>query len=358
MDLNKYGFNDYFKNEFKQFEEKGMQPARVAMEEKGMYKLYTEVGEVTAKVSGKFQYEAISNEDFPAVGDFVAVSIRKNEMEATIHAVLKRKSCFTRKKNVAVDFEAQIFAANFDYVFIVTSLNHNFNLRRIERYLTMVWNTGGIPVLILSKADLCDNLSERLEEVQEIAMGVSVHAISSFEGIGIGEISRYLTEGKTAVVVGSSGVGKSTLLNKLAGEELMETSEIRENDSRGRHTTTHRELFIVPSGGIIIDTPGTRLIGIWDADTGVDEAFQDIEEFAKKCKFSNCEHKDEPGCAVRRAIEEGTIDEKRLESYLKLKKETRFMEAKQKRIIRIQQKNSAKSKGKGYKRDKRVNYGY
>lgn len=266
MDLEKYGFDDYFKKEFKQYEEKGFKPARVTMEEKGMYKLYTEIGEVTAKVSGKFQYEAVASDNFPAVGDFVAVSIRENEMEATIHAVLKRKSCFTRKKNIAVDFEAQIIAANFDYVFIVTSLNQNFNLRRIERYLTMVWNTGGIPVLILSKADLCDNLSERIEEVQNIAMGVSVHAISSIEDIGIDEISKYFTEGKTAVVVGSSGVGKSTLLNKLAGEELMETSEIREGDSRGRHTTTYRQLFAIPSGGIIIDTPGTRLIGIWDAN--------------------------------------------------------------------------------------------
>jgi len=356
MNLEKYGFDDYFKKEFKQYEEKGFKPARVTMEEKGMYKLYTEIGEVTAKVSGKFQYEAVASDNFPAVGDFVSISIRENEMEATIHAVLKRKSCFTRKKNISVDFEAQIIAANFDYVFIVTSLNQNFNLRRIERYLTMVWNTGGIPVLILSKADLCDNLSQRIEEVQSIAMGVSVHAISSIENIGIDEISKYFTEGKTAVVVGSSGVGKSTLLNKLAGEELMETSAIREGDSRGRHTTTYRQLFAIPSGGIIIDTPGTRLIGIWDVDNGVDEAFNDIEELAKKCKFSDCKHENEPGCCVRKAIEEGVLDEKRLESYLRLKRETRFMEAKQKRIIRVQQKNSFRNKSKGYKREKRIDY--
>lgn len=352
MDLKQYGYNDYFEDRFKEYDEKGMKPARVALQEKNSYTLYTEIGEVSAKVSGKFQYEALSSEDFPAVGDFVAVSLRENEREATIHAVIKRKSCFTRKKNVSVDFEGQIIAANFDYVFIVTSLNYNFNLRRIERYVTMVWNTGGIPVLILSKADLCEDVEEKIEEVINAAPGVAVHAVSSLEGTGIEDILKYLTEGKTAVVVGSSGVGKSTLLNKLAGEEIMETGEIRESDSRGRHTTTHRQLFKLSSGGIIIDTPGTRLVGIWDAEDNVDETFKDIEEYGEKCRFGDCKHEDEPGCYVRKMIEEGLLDEKRLENYRKLKKEIRFMETKQKRIARVQEKNSVKGKSKGYKRQR------
>lgn len=333
MKLSKYGWNEKLEQDFKKYYELGMSPGRVFLENKNVYKVYTEIGEIEGKVSGKFQYETVGKDEFPAVGDWVAVAVREEEKSGTIHEVLKRSSCFSRKTVGAIT-EAQVIASNFNYVFIVTSLNLNFNLRRIERYLTIALNSGGIPVIILSKADLCENVEEKIQEVRDIAFGVEVYAISSLNGEGINDLLNLLQSGLTAAVVGSSGVGKSTLLNKLAGKNLMETSEIREEDSKGKHTTTKRQLFLLPSGGIIIDTPGTRELGLWDTKESFSDVFNDIEELSTQCKFRDCKHENEPGCNVKAALQSGILDEKRFESYKKLLRENIYIENKQKQIKR------------------------
>lgn len=333
MELSKYGWNEKLEQDFKKYYELGMSPGRVFLENKNVYKVYTEIGEIEGKVSGKFQYETVEKDEFPAVGDWVAVAVREEEKSGTIHEVLKRSSCFSRKTVGAIT-EAQVIASNFNYVFIVTSLNLNFNLRRIERYLTIALNSGGIPVIILSKADLCENVEEKIQEVRDIAFGVEVYAISSLNGEGINDLLNLLQSGLTAAVVGSSGVGKSTLLNKLAGKNLMETSEIREEDSKGKHTTTKRQLFLLPSGGIIIDTPGTRELALWDTKESFSDVFNDIEELSTQCKFRDCKHENEPGCNVKAALQSGILDEKRFESYKKLLRENIYIENKQKQIKR------------------------
>ncbi len=218
----------------------------------------------------------------------------------------------------------QLVAANFDYVFIMQSLNNNFNLHRIERYLSLTWESGGIPVIILTKSDLVPNAQEYVEQVENIAFGVDVYAISCNTKEGLENIQKYFSKGNTIVFLGSSGVGKSTLMNTLYGKEIMKTSEIREKDSRGKHTTTSRNLIMLPNGAMIIDTPGMRELGMWNAEAGISETFKDIEELTKMCKFSDCTHTNEPGCKIREAIENGELSEERFEKYLSLKRESEY----------------------------------
>ena len=218
----------------------------------------------------------------------------------------------------------QLVAANFDYVFIMQSLNNNFNLHRIERYLSLTWESGGIPVIILTKSDLIPNAQEYVEQVENIAFGVDVYAISCNTKEGLENIQKYFSKGNTIVFLGSSGVGKSTLMNTLYGKEIMKTSEIREKDSRGKHTTTSRNLIMLPNGAMIIDTPGMRELGMWNAEVGISETFKDIEELTKMCKFSDCTHTNEPGCKIHEAIENGELSEERFEKYLSLKRESEY----------------------------------
>lgn len=293
-----------------------------------MYKLYTEAQEVLAEISGKFRYEVLEQEEYPAVGDWVVISLRAEEKRATIHKVLPRKSKFSRKV-AGLETREQIVAANVDKVFLVNALNRDFNIKRIERYLIMAWESGADPVIILSKADLCDDLEEKLMEVERTAVGVPIHVISTVDGRGLDELNQYLIPGRTIALLGSSGVGKSTLINHLAQKELQKTNEVREYDDRGRHTSTSREMFVLDSGTIMIDTPGMREIQMWNGEEGITEAFEDIEKLAARCKFTDCKHKKEPGCAVREAIENGTLSSERFESYIKLQKEIRMAERKQ-----------------------------
>ena len=322
------GLNERFKNEATMYED-NLYLARVSVQHKDMYKIITEEGEVIAEVSGKFRKEAIGTESFPAVGDWVMVD-RLNDLNgnAIIHHVLRRKSAFERK--VAGNRrDIQVVAANVDIVFLCMALNNDFNIRRLERYISVAFDSMATPVIVLTKADLCDNVLEKQLEVEAVSIGIDVIVTSSMSGQGYDAIRNYIGNNKTVAFIGSSGVGKSTLINKLMGEEILLTNGLR-NDDKGRHTTTHRELLALPQGGVVIDTPGMRELQLVTGD--MNKSFADIEELASMCKFSDCKHQSEPGCAFKKAIEEGILEEGRLESYRKIQKELKYAELNSKRL--------------------------
>jgi ribosome biogenesis GTPase len=294
------------------------------LEHKNLFRVYTKDGEVAAEISGKLRHEAVNRRDLPAVGDWVVTRARPEGGRVTIHAVLPRRTCFLRK-TAGSRTEEQIVGANVDTVFLVTSLNQDFSLRRIERYLITAWESGANPIIILSKSDLCERVGDRLDEVQAVARGVPVHAISVVTGDGLDDIAQYFKHGQTVALLGSSGVGKSTLINGLISEDRLKVQTVREDDDRGRHTTTHRELILLPGGGLVLDTAGMRELQLWNGDESLQLVFDDIEALAEKCFFSDCRHQDEPRCAVREALGAGTIDTGRYESYEKLQKELKYL---------------------------------
>lgn len=300
-------------------------PARITAVHRERYELICEKGPVYAQLKTAVYYGR-EPEAFPTVGDFVR--IRYNETgDSLITKTLPRKSLFSRLDPTPGRGE-QAVAANFDYVFILSSLNHDFKVGRLERYLTLAWQSGGTPVVVLTKKDVAQNPEEALCKARNAAPGVDVFAVSAVTGEGLSDLRPFLRPRKTLVFLGSSGVGKSSLVNALAGEKIMETGAIRESDSRGRHTTTHRQLLMLPGGAMVIDTPGMRELGMWDAEEGLSGAFSDVEEFLGRCKFSDCTHKNEPGCAIRAAIADGSLSEKRWQSYLNLQQENRYVEDK------------------------------
>ena len=324
--LESYGWSEKLQAQFHPYAARALVPARVTVQQRGLYTVASELGELSAELSGRFTFEA-DHGAYPVAGDWVAVAARPDEGRGTIQAVLPRRTAFVRKAAGGTVVE-QVVAANVDSVFLVTSLNADLNLRRLERYLATAWESGAQPVIVLTKADLCDEVDDLVFEVESIAFGVPVHAVSALTGRGLAELRGYLGHGRTAVLLGTSGVGKSTLVNALAGEELLATAEIREDDARGRQTTTHRELVLLPGGGLILDTPGMRELGLWDASEGVSGTFEDVEELFGGCRFSDCAHEAEPGCAVRGALADGTLDESRWESYVKLQRELAHLERK------------------------------
>jgi ribosome biogenesis GTPase len=319
--LKKLGWNAFFGERFRGYAT-DHEPGRVSTVNKNSCKVHMKGGVVRARVSGKLRQDGLR----PAVGDWVAIHRDESDI-FTIQAVLPRKSKISRKDPGRATGE-QVIVTNIETVFIVTSLNQDLNMRRLERYIATAKQSGAEPVIVLNKSDICTDVEAKIDEVKAIAPDLSVLAISATEKIGLEKLSPYLQDGKTAVLLGSSGVGKSTLINALEGRERQKIGEIREDDGRGRHTTTARELLILEKGGIIIDNPGMREIQLWDASDGLDDAFQDIAELAKECKFSDCRHETEPGCAVKKAIEEGTLSEGRLESYRKLQRELSAIERK------------------------------
>lgn len=294
---------------------------RVISQYRSIYNVICENGELVAEVSGKFRFDVKTVSDYPAVGDFVVLDRDDNiNGNAIIHNVLTRKSSLIRQA-AGTSNDEQIVAANIDKVFICMSLNNDFNLRRLERYLSIAWDSNGIPIIVLTKADLCDNLEQKLLDVNSISMGVDVLVTTSISENGYSQVIECIKKSETVVFVGSSGVGKSTLINRLLGEDILATREIR-NDDKGKHTTTRRELFRLPEGGMVIDTPGMREIGL--ESVGLPKIFSEIEVISKKCRFSDCTHTSEPNCAIMQAIDDGIISVERLESYRKLKREAKY----------------------------------
>jgi ribosome biogenesis GTPase len=299
---------------------------RVIAAHRDAYRITTESGERAGVLAGRLRHETIRRSDLPAVGDYVTIRPPQGDGPVVIEAVRPRKTALMRRA-AGERPDDQVIAANIDIVFVMVGLDHDFNVRRVERYLAAVWESGATPVVLLNKADVCADVGDKVEEVRRVAIGVDVHALSAVTADGVDAVLPYLTAGRTAGVVGSSGVGKSTLLNRLLGHDTQVTSAVREYDSRGRHTTTHRELFVLPGGAFVIDTPGMREFQLSTASgdvDGVESVFVDIEALAEQCRFADCAHRQEPGCAVRGAVEGGRLEAGRLASYEKLLKELRY----------------------------------
>ena len=351
INLTDYGFSDYF--------EQGINnpdyiASRITAVHKERYEIICEHGLSHARLKSAVYYNN-SAEPFPTTGDFVLIQYNAGG-DSLITKTLPRKTFFSRRDPTPGRGE-QAVAANFEYVFIMQSLNHDFNEKRLERYITLAWQSEAIPVIVLTKADLADDFSEQLREAERIAPGIAVIAVSAKTGYGLDRLVDYLQPGKTLVFLGSSGVGKSSLINTLAGGDIMAVNEIREDDSRGRHTTTHRQLIMLPSGVMIIDTPGMRELGMWDVSVGLGEAFTDVEEYLEKCRFSDCRHESEPGCAIREALESGALSDERWQSYNRLKKEAKYsgnqraaLLEKWQRNKEISKHNKQMKKNGGYKR--------
>lgn len=349
--LNELGWSEFFQKQ--KGSESGVMPARVAEENRELYRVFCEQGEFLAELSGKLRHEAVGRTELPAVGDWVLVTFRQNEQRATIHHILPRKGKFSRK-SAGRQTEEQIVAANVDIVFLVSSLNREFNPRRIERYLALAWESGAEPVVVLNKCDLCENTGQLLRETEDATMGVRVILASAVRGDGLEEIRGILQSGRekkgansTAALLGSSGVGKSSLINAILGSPRLETKSVRSSDNRGRHTTTTRQLIVVPGGGVLIDTPGMRELQLWDAAGGIEHVFGDVAELALRCTFRDCKHQSEPGCAVRAAVESGAMDAERLANYDKLQREERFQAAKQDDALRAQRTKELRRMMKG-----------
>jgi ribosome biogenesis GTPase len=324
VSLEDLGWSPALAAAFQPFAESGLQAGRVAVEHRGALVLNNGSEEIWADVPGRLRHRAASSAELPAVGDWVAFVRNPQAERATIEAVLPRRTAFLRK---AAGFESveQVVAANVDIVFVVTSLVDDLNARRLERYLTVAWESGAEPVVVLTKADLCESVEAAVAELGGVMFGVPAHIVSAVTGEGMDELTARLAAGRTATLVGPSGVGKSTLVNRLCGSELLATGGLRP-DGTGRHTTTRRELVVLATGGCLIDTPGIRELALWDADEGLGQAFDDVEELAEGCRFSDCGHRTEPGCAVQEAIAAGALDPGRLESFRHLQRELRHLE--------------------------------
>ena len=336
QDLEAFGWNEFYANSFAPFAAEGYGVGRVAVQHKTQYELYTEHGDMRAETTGKMQYEARSKDDLPVVGDWVVTRSRDKDM-ATIFAILPRKSKFSRKA-AGKKTEEQIVAANIDTVFLVSGLDGDYNLRRMERYLVVAWESGAAPVIVLNKVDLCTDIAAVMQEVDSIALGVPVMVMSALNNQGLAELLSYIKKGTTGALLGSSGVGKSTIINHLLGSELQKTREVRADDDRGRHTTSRRELIHLPNGGLLMDTPGMRELQLWGGEEGLKDAFDDIAALAQQCRFRDCQHGVEPDCAVQAAIQTGTLTPNRFESYLKLQKEIAYLHRKENKVAELQEK--------------------
>lgn len=326
--LDGLGWDDGWSSALEQLQEDNLVPARVAAHHRGAYVVWTADGDVRAGAAGRLFYEHEVGAPIPAVGDWVGLR------DTTITAILPRRSAFIRKR-AGNSSDEQVLAANVDTAFLLAGLDDDFSLRRLERYITTAWDSGAEPVVVLTKSDLCDDVGDALLQVESVAIGVPVYPISNLTGIGVEELEAVVRPGRTIVLLGSSGVGKSTLLNRLAGTDLMRTSAIAA-DGTGRHTTTHRELVQLPGGALVIDTPGLRELQFWEGDVGA--AFEDIEALALECRFRDCAHAREPGCAVQAAVDDGTLALDRLRSWRKVQRELEAIAARTDHRLRAARK--------------------
>ena len=334
--LEDLGWGPFFQQQLNGEATASFVPARVAEEMKGAYRLYCERGDLTASLSGRLRHEALTRDAVPTAGDWVLITIRPGEQAAVIHRVLGRRTKLSRK--VAGErTDEQVLAANVDKVFVVAALNEEFNVRRIERYLAAIWQSGAKPAVLLNKADLCDEANAFVRRTEAIAPGVPVLATSTVTGLGVDVMRDQIDSRETAAFAGSSGAGKSSLINCLLSEDRQVVRDIRA-DGKGRHATTSRQIFILPGGGVVIDTPGLRELGLWEVEEGLERTFSDIGSLARECTFRDCRHASEPGCAVREAIEEGALPEERYASYRKLEREREFTARRQDKALEIAEK--------------------
>jgi ribosome biogenesis GTPase len=339
--LHRLGWDDGWEAAFAVHRAAGLAPARVAIQHRGAYDLLTEAGELRASAANRLA----KADELPAVGDWIGVDLETQLVEA----VLERRTAISRKE-VWHAVREQVLAANVDVAFLVQALPLDFNVRRLERYLAMAWESGAQPVVLLTKLDLVDDVTPYLDEAETVTLGACpVHAVSAQTGVGIDELRQWLEPNRTAVLLGSSGVGKSTIVNALVGEDLIATQEVRADDHRGRHTTTHRELILLARGGVILDTPGIRELQLWDAD--LEQTFGDVEEIARRCRFSDCQHDQEPGCAIRAALDDGSLSPERWHSYVKLQRELEAIEAKRNHLLRQERRNVYKQRTKEQRRN-------
>jgi ribosome biogenesis GTPase len=349
--IEQYGWSDTLRQAFEPHASAGHVPGRIVVQQRDAYLVVTSDGELTAKVSGRLRHEA-REAGHPAVGDWVALAVNAAQRTATIHAILPRRTAFVRRAADSVQ-TLQVIAANIDVAFVVTSMNADLNPRRLERYLAAAWQSGARPVVVLTKSDLSEEPQAQAAEITALAAGCPVLVVSARKGVGLDVLMDHVLPGETCVLIGSSGVGKSTLVNALLGEDRMATQEIRAADARGRHTTSHRQLVLLPSGGLILDTPGIREVGLIDAEEGLAQAFDDIESLAETCRFRDCGHANEPGCAVRAALKDGTLDPDRWASFQKLGLELAAVERKEDRVAKETERRRQLTLQKAYRTTKK-----
>ena len=336
------GWDQFFSNAFEEIEESDLEPARVSIEHNHLIRVYTASAELLANVSGRLIHAASEPSALPSVGDWVAIR-NNSDGPAQIREILPRKSCFARKA-AGDKTKKQIVASNIDTVFLVSGLDHEFNSKRVERYLVAARDSGAKPVIVLNKGDLDKDQTASLDELKTVAPNIPLHVTSCVDNRGIDDLAQYLLHGKTVALLGSSGVGKSSLINQLLGYNRQSTQTVRVRDSRGRHTTVHRELLVHPTSGVIIDTPGMRELRLWDTSESLDATFDDLSSLAEQCRFRDCQHETEPGCAVKTAVEQGQIQVSRLAHYRKLRSEQKQLDERRLKLAELKEKQSTKQR--------------